>query len=120
MEVAAGSAAEVLDLVIDPFGQVGGAQLRPERSREAKEDQIMGGALLHMFDPGFVVGPELFQQGAELGLGALGPAGGTEFFPEVFKGGVVLGAEVAVGIALEVDGAELVVGLGEDPLKQAG
>ena len=120
MEVAAGIAAEVLDLVIDAFGQVGGAQLRPEGSGEVEKDQIMGGAFFHMFNPVLVPGAERFEQGAEFGLGAFGAAGGTEFFPEVFKGGVVLGAEVVVGIALEVDGAELVVGMGEEALEQAG
>src|ERR1035438_446760 len=123
MEVAAGIAAEVLDLVIDAFGQVGGAQLRPEGSGEVEKDQIMGGAFFHMFDPGLVPEAEFFKQGAEFGLGAFGAAGGTEFFSEVFKGGLGLGAEGAVGvvgIALEVDGAELVVGMGEEALEQAG
>ena len=85
-----------------------------------EKDQIMGGAFFHLFNPGLVPGAERFEQGAEFGLGTFGAAGRTAFFPEVFKGGVVLGAEVAVGVALEVDGAELVVGMGEEALEQAG
>ena len=52
-----------------------------------------------MLDPGLILGPEFFQQGAELGLGRLEAAGGLDLTPGFFEGGVILQAELALRVA---------------------
>jgi len=89
-------------------------------SGEVEENQVVGGAFFQVFNPGFVGGSESFQEGAELGLGTFGAAGGAEFLPAFLEGGVLLGAEVAPAIAQQMHGAELVLGVGEQALEQAG
>ncbi len=120
VEMAAGVAAEVFDLVIEAFGQVSGPDLRMDGSGVFEEGEVVGGAFFQVFDKGLVVGAEPLQEVAELGLGAFEAAGGLNFAPSVFEEGVVIWAEVALGITEEVDGTELVMGVGEQAGEQRG
>ena len=97
--MTAGIAPEVFDLVVDAFGQVGGAQVGAQLSGEVEENQVVCDAFLQVFNPGFVGGAESFQEGAELALSTFGTAGGAEFLPAFLEGGVLFGAEVAPAIA---------------------
>ena len=80
----------------------------------------MGGAFFEVLDPGFVVGAELVQQSAEFGLSAFQTAGRLDLSPGVPEGSVVCQAEVTLSIAKQVDGAKLVIGVGEQTLEQGG
>ena len=97
--MAAGVAPEVFDLVVDAFGQVGGAQVGAQLRREVEENQVVCDPFFQVFNPGFVGGSESFQEGAELALSTFGTAGGAEFLPAFLEGGVLFGAEVAPAIA---------------------
>ena len=99
VEVAAGVTAEVFDLVIEALGQVGGAQLGVDGFGVFDEDEVIAGAFFQVLDPSFVSRPELFQKSTELGLSAFEAAGGLDLAPGLFKGLVVIEAEVALSIA---------------------
>jgi len=97
--VTAGVAAEVLDLIVDALGQIGGAQVGVSRRGIFDKAQVIGGALFQMFDPGFVVGPEPIEDGPESGLSDFNAAGGLDFTPGLSKEGVVFQAQMALGVA---------------------
>ena len=61
MEVTAGITAKILDLIINAFGQVGGAQMGMGGGGVFDEGEVIGGARFQVFDPGFIVGPQLVQ-----------------------------------------------------------
>jgi len=111
MEVTAGVAAEVLDLIVDAFGEVGRAQVGVSGGWIFDKGQVIGGALFQMFNPGFVVRPEPIEHGAEPGLSAFKAAGRLDVAPSFFEGGVVLQAQMALGVTEQMDSAELVVGV---------
>ena len=90
--MAAGVAAEVLDLVIDAFGKIGRAQVRMGGWRIFDEAQVIGRALFQMFDPGFVVGPESIEHSPEPALSAFEAAGGLNLPPGISKEAVVFKA----------------------------
>ena len=52
MEMAPGIAAEVFDLIVEAFGQVGRTEMGAERGWELKEEQVMGGPWLEAIGPG--------------------------------------------------------------------
>src|SRR5436190_822392 len=120
MEVAAGIAAEVFNLVVKAFGQIGGAQLWMNGRGIFDESQVVSGAFFEVIDPGFVVGAQAVQERAEFSLSAFEAAGGLDFTPAVLKEGVVFQAEVTLGVAQEVDGAELMIGVGEETFNERG
>ena len=99
VEVAAGIAVEVFDLVVETFREVGRTQMRVEWGGIFQEGQVVGGAFFEGLDVVFVVGAESVQELAQFGLGAFETAGGVDFPPSVFEGGVILGAQVALGVA---------------------
>ena len=68
VEVAAGIAAEVFDLVINALGQVGGTQVRADWAGIFDKSEVIGNAFLEVLDPGLVGWAKLLEQGAELGL----------------------------------------------------
>jgi hypothetical protein len=77
VEVTAGVAVEVFDLVVEAFGQVGGTEVRVEWGWVLEEGQIVGGAFFEVVDVAFVVGAEAVQELAQFGLGAFEAAGGS-------------------------------------------
>ena len=106
MEATLAVTTEVFDLVVEAFGQVGGAQLPVEGAGVFEEGKVTGRAFLEVLGERLIVGAELFQKGAEPGLSAVGAAGGQDFAPGLLEGSVVLWAQVALGVAQQMDGTE--------------
>jgi hypothetical protein len=120
VEVAAGVAAESFDKVVDAFGQVGGAEEGVSGSGEVVEGQIVGGAWFEVFDPGGAMGTEFFQEALEALEGRVVAGGGVDFAPSLAVELVAFFVQVAEGVAVEVNGAKLVLAVGEKALQQAG
>ena len=99
VEMAAGITAEVFDLIVETFGQVGGAELGVKRGWVFEEGEIVGGSFFEVFDIGLVGGAELVKQSAEFALSGFEAAGGLDFAPGFFEGGVIVPGEVALGVA---------------------
>jgi hypothetical protein len=55
MEVAAGIAAEVFDLIVDPLGQIGGTDVGAKGRGVFDKAEVVGDTFLEMFDPSLLV-----------------------------------------------------------------
>ncbi len=111
VEMTAGVAAEGFDEVVDAFGEVGGAQVWAQGAGVVHETQVMIGAGLEVLGPGGVFGAEALQPLKPLGSGRFGGRGGGDFAPGVAEEGVIFRGELAMGVAQQVEGTELVIGV---------
>ena len=118
VEVAAGVAFDGFQEVIDAFGEVGGAKEGVHGSGVMEEGEVVLGAGFQVADPGFIFGAELAQEGGEQLQGAFEGGAGVDLAPGVLPELVVDFVEVAFGVAMEVDQAELVLGVREEIFEQ--
>lgn len=113
MEVAAAVAAHDFELAVDGLNDVGGGQRAADTVGVVKESQVMISLFTDLANKAGRAGFEVLAEVLELGGGDLGIPSrlqGTHALVEFSRVGL---GEVALGIALEVDDAELDVGLGE-------
>src|SRR5947208_3207032 len=75
------------------------------------ERQVVSRAFLQVLDPSLVIGPESIEEGAELGLSTFVAAGGLDLAPGLSKKGIVFQAQMALGIAQQMHGAQLMIGV---------
>ena len=113
VEVAAGVAFDGFQKVVDAFGEVGGAEEGVHGSGVMEEGQVVLGAYFQMRDPGFVFGAELAQEGGEDFQGGFEGGTGIDATPGFLPEEIVGFVEVAFGVAMEVDQAELMFGVWE-------
>jgi len=113
MEVAAGITTHRFDEVIEAFGQVGGAQETVRASGVVKEGQVVFGSGFEVFDPGRVFGTERVEETLEALEGGVIAGGGQDFAPGLFVELVIFAVQMSEGIAVEMNGAELVLAAGE-------
>ena len=113
MEVTAGIPAHGFDEVVETFGKIGGTQETVGASGVVKEGQVVFGSGFKVFDPGRIFWTERVEKALEALESGVVAGRGQDLAPGLFVERVIFAVQMSEGIAVEMNGAELVLAAGE-------